>query len=64
MQNANEILLTKLVRERLYDAACFLMSNSSDGLKGVYSEPASELNFQDFVASLMAKVIAVAKSGE
>jgi hypothetical protein len=40
------------------------MSNSSDGLKGVYSEPASELNFQDFVASLMAKVIAVAKSGE
>jgi len=59
-----EILLTKLVRERLYDAACFLMSNSADGLKGVYSEPASELNFQNFVASLMAKAIAVAKSGE
>lgn len=59
-----EILLTKLVRERLYDAACFLMSNSTDGLKGLYSEPASELNFQNFVASLMAKVIAVAKSGE
>jgi hypothetical protein len=59
-----EILLTKLVRERLYDAACFLMSNSTDGLKGVYSEPAAELNFQNFVASLMAKVIAVAKSAE
>jgi hypothetical protein len=59
-----EILLTKLVRERLYDAACVLMSNSMDGLKGVYSEPASELNFQTFVASLLAKVIAIAKSGE
>jgi hypothetical protein len=59
-----EILLTKLVRERLYDAACFLMSNSTDGLKGVYSEPAAELNFQNFVASLMAKAIAVAKSAE
>lgn len=59
-----EILLTKLVRERLYDAACFLMSNSKDGLKGVYSEPAPELNFQNFVASLLAKAIAVAKSAE
>ncbi len=59
-----EILLTKLVRERLYDAACFLMSNSVDGLKGVYREPASELSFQNFVTSLMAKVVAVAKSGK
>jgi len=59
-----EILLTKLVRERLYDAACFLMSNSMDGLKGIYSEPAPELNFQNFVASLLAKAIAVAKSAE
>src|SRR5271170_1327668 len=30
-----EILLTKLVRERLYDATCFLMSNSVDGPKGL-----------------------------
>jgi hypothetical protein len=57
-----EILLTKLVRERLYDAACFLMSNASDGPKGRYTEPAAELGFQNFVASLMAKAIAVAKS--
>jgi Restriction endonuclease XhoI len=34
-----EILLTKLVRERLYDATCFLMSNSADGPRGQYSEP-------------------------
>jgi Restriction endonuclease XhoI len=57
-----EILLTKLVRERLYDAACFLMSNAEDGPKGGYSEPAPELNFQNFVQSLLAKAIAVAKS--
>lgn len=59
-----EILLTKLVRERLYDAACFLMSNATEGLKGVYGEPARELNFQNFVASLMAKAISAAKSEE
>jgi len=59
-----EILLTKLVRERLYDAACFLMSNAADGAKGLYREPAAELNFQNFIASLMAKAIAVAKSAE
>jgi hypothetical protein len=59
-----EILLTKLVRERLYDAACFLMSNAEDGPKGLYTEPAAELGFQNFVASLMAKAIAVAKSEE
>ncbi len=57
-----EILLTKLVRERLYDAACFLMSNAAEGPRGRYTEPAPELNFQNFIASLLAKAIAVAKS--
>lgn len=57
-----EILLTKLVRERLYDAACFLMSNATDGPKGLYREPAPELNFQSFIASLTAKAIAVTKT--
>lgn len=56
-----EILLTKLVRERLYDSACFLISNASDGPKGRYAEPAPELSFQNFVESLLARVIAVAK---
>jgi len=59
-----EVLLTKLVRERLYDAACFLMSNPGAGSRGVYREPAPELNFQNFVASLLAKAIAVAKSAK
>lgn len=57
-----EILLTKLVRERLYDAACFLMSNATDGPKGGFREPASELSFQNFTASLLAKAIATAKT--
>jgi hypothetical protein len=59
-----EILLTKLVRERLYDSACFLLSNAIDGPKGRYTEPSAELGFQNFVASLMAKAIAVSKSNE
>jgi Restriction endonuclease XhoI len=56
-----EILLTKLVRERLYDAACFLMSNAQQGSDGFYREPNAELAFQNFVGSLIAKAIAVAK---
>ncbi|MGH9487496.1 MAG: PaeR7I family type II restriction endonuclease [Terriglobales bacterium] len=59
-----EILLTKLVRERLYGSACFLTSNAQGGLKGHYAEPAPELSFQFFVASLLAKAIAVARSRE
>lgn len=57
-----EILLTKLVRERLYDATCFLMSNSSDGVRGQYTEPVPELSFANFVSSLMAKAIALKKT--
>ena len=59
-----EILLTKLVRERLYDSACFLMSSAADGKKGRYKEPSEELSFENFIASLMAKAIAVAKIKE
>ena len=58
-----EILLTKLVRERLYDSACFLMSDAKDGLKGRYKEPAPELNFEKFLASLLAKALSVARTG-
>ncbi len=57
-----EILLTKLVRERLYDAACFLLSASSAGLKGHYREPAPELSFRNFAASLLGHAIAIGKA--
>jgi hypothetical protein len=57
-----EIFLTKLVRERLYDSTCFLMSNSTDGPKGSYTGPVPELNFSSFVVSLLAKAIALKKT--
>jgi len=57
-----EILLTKLVRERLYDAACFLLSDATKGARGLYREPAQELSFQNFIASLLARAIAVSQT--
>lgn len=57
-----EILLTKLVRERLYDATCFLMSNSIDGVSGNYREPAPELSFSNFITSLLGRAIACRKT--
>jgi hypothetical protein len=57
-----EILLTKLVRERLYDSACFLLSDATRGLAGNYEEPAAELSFENFMASLLARAISSAKT--
>lgn len=54
-------LLTKLMRKRLYDACCFLMSSAEEGLKGEYREPNQELCFRNFVTSLLARAIAVAR---
>ena len=56
-----EILLTKLVRERLYDSACFLLSDRNTGPTGGYREPSLELNFDKFITSLMARAIACRK---
>jgi len=55
-----EILLTKLVRERLYDSACFLLSDSKKGLQGMYEEPSAELNFEKFLSSLLARAVTIA----
>lgn len=57
-----EILLTKLVRERLYDSACFLLSDRKNGSNGKYKEPAVELNFEKFMASLLARAISVVRT--
>ena len=57
-----EILLTKLVRERLYDSACFLLSDAKEGSRGIYREPAIELNFEKFMTSLLARAFSVAKT--
>jgi len=58
-----EILLTKLVRERLYDSACLLLSERRSGLRsGAYIEPSAELSFQNLASTLLAKAIAHAKT--
>jgi hypothetical protein len=53
-----ELFCQKLIRERFYDAACFLLSDKCSGLKGRFSEPSSELSFGNFVASLTGRAIA------
>jgi len=57
-----EVLLTKLLRERLYDGACLLLSTRKGGPKGQYREPSGELSFQNFASLLMAHGIAFAKT--
>lgn len=53
-----EILLTKMVRERLYDAASLILSPSDAGRNGAFSEPCRELAFANFAESLVARAIA------
>lgn len=57
-----ELFCLKLVRERLYDAACFMLSDKDGGLRGRFREPNPESNFENFVTSLMGKAIAYVKS--
>ncbi len=57
-----EILLTKLVRERLYDGACLLLTHKTDGKKGEFHCPSDELSFHTFAAGLFARANAFAKS--
>lgn len=53
-----EIRCRKLVRERHYSAAAFLMSQRDSGRSGQYQEPAADLLFESFVRSLTAQVAA------
>ena len=59
-----ELFCERLVRERLYDATCLLLSNRDDGLMGLYSEPNQETNFKNFATSLSAHAIAFSKMRE
>jgi hypothetical protein len=56
-----ELLCQRLVRERLYDGACLLMSSRRGGIKGEYREPLEELRFLNFATSLTAHVSAYLK---
>ncbi len=57
-----EILLTKMVRERLYDAASLILSPSTPARGGAFSEPCAELAFANFAESLVARAIAYART--
>jgi hypothetical protein len=49
-----ELFCRKLVRERHYDAAAFLMSDRETGLNGAYHEPGDDLTVDIFARSLAA----------
>jgi hypothetical protein len=50
------ILIEKLLRDRLYDGACFLLSDAASSESGNYTEPNSELTFARFITPLIARV--------
>lgn len=51
-----ELLLRKLMLEKLYDGAAFLMSTEAQGVRGEYSEPAIDLSMKKFLAGLAGHV--------
>ena len=57
------ILIEKLLRDRLYDGACFLLSDRAAADSGAYLEPHPELTFAKLVTPLIARVGAVCASG-
>jgi len=59
-----ELFCRKLVRERHYSAAVFLMSDRANGIAGSYREPAEDLTFDIFARSLAAQVSAYGKGAQ
>lgn len=56
-----EIVCERMVREMLYDGACFITSNASEGRKGIFKQPNEELSIRNFAISLHARAAAFAK---
>jgi hypothetical protein len=54
-----EVLLTKLVRERLYDSATLILTNRLTAHTGLYIEPSPELSFENLLTSLKARAVAI-----
>ena len=53
-----ELFCRRLVLERHYDSAAFLLSGTQTGINGDYLEPASDLSFGKFAKSLVAQIAA------
>ncbi len=56
-----ELFCERLMRERLYDGACLIMSDKTGGLKGKFTEPNPEFNFTTFATSLTAHAVAYSR---
>ncbi|WP_296452379.1 PaeR7I family type II restriction endonuclease [Rubinisphaera sp.] len=59
-----EVMLTKLLRERLYDGTCLLLSKREDANKGLSNSPIQELSFNSFASSLSGHASGFAKIRE
>lgn len=53
------ILIEKLLRDRLYDGACFLLSTPGAAITGDFAEPHPELTFQKFITPLLSHVSSI-----
>ena len=56
------IFCERLMRERLYDAACLLLSDLKAGRAGKFREPGKETDFAAFADSLIGHAIAFSRS--
>ncbi len=54
-------LLTKLLRERLYDGASLILTPANGGLQGDHRSPTRELSFHSFATALYAHALAFGK---
>ena len=57
-----ELMLRKLVLERLYDGTAFLMSTETQARRGFYTEPAADLSMRRFLVGLAGHVATYAAS--
>lgn len=56
-----ELFCERLMRERLYDGTCLILSDKVGGLKGRFTQPNPEFSFAAFATSLCAHAIAYAQ---
>ncbi len=56
-----EEVCLRLVRERMYDSACFFTSSADAGAKGLFKQPNPELAIRNFAVSLHARAAAFAQ---
>ena len=50
-----ELLLTHCIRERLYDSACFLVSEATSEKSGKFRYPSNDMTFDQFAASFLGR---------